>query len=63
MCLKSNESFDHLFLHCTIALEFWHGLFHIAMIDWVPPGDIAKTLGISFKVFGSLPKGKILIVI
>ena len=60
MCLKCSESTDHLFLHCPMALVPWHILLNIANLDWVPPKGIAGMLGISFKAFGSLPKGKIL---
>lgn len=60
MCLKSNESFDHLLLHCSIALEFWHRFFHIDMIDWVNSREIAKMSGICIEAFGSLPKGEFL---
>lgn len=58
MCLKSSEYL--LFLHCPMALELWHRLFCVAMIEWVPPRGTMEMLGISFKGFDNQPKEKVL---
>lgn len=55
MCLKSIESANHIFHHYAIALVLWYN----TNLDWVPFGGIAEMLEISFKIFGTLPKGNI----
>ncbi|RVX04458.1 hypothetical protein CK203_018529 [Vitis vinifera] len=38
LCMKHGESADHLFLHCSLTIGLWHGLFQLAKMDWVPRG-------------------------
>lgn len=59
-CLKSSESTNHLCLHCPPTLELWHRLFCIGNVKCVSTRGIVEMLGISFKGFSSLSKGKTL---
>lgn len=59
LCRSVMKQFIIFFLHCLIALEHWHRLFCVAMIDQVPPRSVAKILGIFFKGFGNKSKRKV----
>lgn len=59
-CLKSSKSTNHLCLHCPPTLELWHRLFCIGNVKCVSTRGIVEMLGISFKGFSSLSKGKTL---
>ncbi|RVW24904.1 putative ribonuclease H protein [Vitis vinifera] len=37
LCMKHEESADHLFLHCSLTIGLWHRLFQLVKMDWVPP--------------------------
>ena len=37
MCKRSGESVDHLFLHCSVAMELWSMVFGMFGVHWVMP--------------------------
>ena len=57
---RSEESVDHLFLHCPIMLGPWLKLFAIAHLDWVLPQSIGDMMVISFRGLGNSIRGKTL---
>ena len=58
--MDSGETVDHFFLHCPLALGLWYRLFRLANLDWVPLRNIYDMMTISYKVFGSSIRGKVL---
>jgi hypothetical protein len=51
MCKKSEESVDHLLLHCEVASALWNYIFTLFGIEWVMPRrilDLLKSWGGSF---------------
>ena len=60
MCIKQGESADHLFLHCSLTIVFWHRLFQLAKMDWVPLRSIFDMLSINYNGFGSSKRGIVL---
>ena len=38
LCMKYEETVDHLFLHCSLMMGLWHRLFQLAKMDWFPQG-------------------------
>ncbi len=40
MCKRSGESVDHLFLHCSVAMELWSLVFGIFGVHWVMPRTV-----------------------
>jgi hypothetical protein len=45
MCKKSDESIDHLLLHCEVAIEVWNMVCHLFGVMWVMPGRLKECLG------------------
>ena len=43
MCKMDYESFDHLFLHCSLAVQLWSKFLKEFGLSWVWPGQ-CKTL-------------------
>jgi hypothetical protein len=37
MCKQSGEDVDHLFLHCSVAMELWSLVFGLFGVQWVMP--------------------------
>jgi hypothetical protein len=37
MCKTSEESIDHLFLHCMVATELWSMILQLFGVVWVMP--------------------------
>lgn len=60
MCRKNEESVDHLFLHCPIALFLWHKLFLLGNVMWVAPQRSAHMLEVDFRVLGGSKRAKLL---
>ena len=54
LCRRSNETVDHLFLHCPIRIFSQEGM------AWVQPDNIRDMMVISFKCFGNSIRGKTL---
>ena len=52
LCMKHEESADHIFLHCSLMMGLWHRLFQLAKTDWVPPRSIFDILSINYNGFG-----------
>jgi hypothetical protein len=44
MCKKSDESINHLLLHCEVASALWSGLFHLFGVVWVMNGRVRDLL-------------------
>uniref|UniRef100_A0A2N9I8R0 Reverse transcriptase zinc-binding domain-containing protein n=1 Tax=Fagus sylvatica TaxID=28930 RepID=A0A2N9I8R0_FAGSY len=42
MCKRSGESVDHLFLHCSVAMELWSLVFGM---QWVMPRTVLDLFG------------------
>ena len=60
LCKGSEELIDHLFLHCPVTIGFWHKLFNLAGLVWVPPRSFEDMLVITFKGLGNSLRGKTL---
>ena len=60
LCMRHEESTDHLFLHCSSTMELWHRLFQLAKTDWVPPRSISDMLSINYNGFGLSKRGIVL---
>jgi hypothetical protein len=45
MCKKSEESIDHLLLHCEVATEVWNMIFQLFGVMWVMSGQLKDCLG------------------
>ena len=60
LCMKHEESVDHLFLHCSLTIGLWHRLFQLAKMDWVPLRSIFDMMSIKFNGFGTSKRGIIL---
>ena len=60
LCRSSNETIDHLFLYCPIALGLWQRIFSQAGKEWVSLGTICYMMMISFKCFGNSFRGRAL---
>ena len=58
LCIESEESVGHHFLHCQLTLGFWHKLFSLAKMDWVQPKSICDMMNISFRGLGSFTIGR-----
>lgn len=55
------ESVDHLFLHCFIAMDYGEFFFlQLVEIDWVVPFSCVQLLMIDFMDFGHNKKSKTL---
>nr|XP_009789470.1 PREDICTED: uncharacterized protein LOC104237089 [Nicotiana sylvestris] len=44
MCKLNSESINHLFLHCTVAIDLWHMFFSIFGISWTLPQNIKEAV-------------------
>ncbi|CAL5357544.1 unnamed protein product [Camellia sinensis] len=60
MCKRSSESADHLFLHCSVAIQLWQYLFGLCDVKWVAPRDCTHMLLVKFDRFGGSKRAKIL---
>jgi hypothetical protein len=40
MCKWSGESLDHLFLHCSVAMDLWSLVFGMFGVQWVMPQTV-----------------------
>ena len=63
MCMVSGETVDHLYLHCPMTLAFWHRLFSLVRLNWVPSRSISDTMTISFRGLVSTGRDKTLCLI
>ena len=45
MCKNTNETVNHLLLHCLIARQIWGFVFQFVGINWVLPSHVSKVLG------------------
>ena len=60
LCMKHEESVDHLFLHCSLTMGLWHRLYKLAKMNWVPPRRISDMLSTNFNGFGFSKRGIVL---
>ena len=44
MCLKNEETIDHLLLHCSKSRTLWELLFTLVRVSWVVPSSIREML-------------------
>lgn len=44
MCKSNGESVDHLFLHCSVAMDFWYMVLGLFGVSWVMPQSILGLL-------------------
>jgi hypothetical protein len=44
MCKKTEESVDHLLLHCVVAFALWYSLFNLFGLSWVIPQRVMNLL-------------------
>ena len=44
MCKCNGESVDHLFLHCSVAMDRWAMVFGLFGVSWVMPQSIVGLL-------------------
>ena len=42
MCGKENETVNHLFLHCEVAVQVWNDFIRRCGIAWCCPKNIAE---------------------
>jgi hypothetical protein len=47
MCKRSEESIDHLLLHCEVARELWVSMFRLFGVEWVMHRRIIELLASS----------------
>jgi hypothetical protein len=44
MCKKTEETVDHLLLHCDVASVVWNSLFSRFGVSWVMPRQVIDLL-------------------
>ena len=44
LCLTEEESIDHIFLHCALAISLWSLLFSLFGVSWVLPSSVREAL-------------------
>ena len=44
MCKCNGESVDHLFLHCSVAMDLWSMVFGLFGVSWVMPQSVVGLL-------------------
>ena len=63
MCKCNSETVDHLFLHCSIAMELWDMVFGLFGISWVMPMVVVELLAYWQGRFGRHRNGYIWIIV
>ena len=58
MCKRSSESTDHVFLHCSVAIQLWQRLFGVCDVKWGAPRDCTHMLLVKFDGFGGSKRAK-----
>lgn len=53
MCTKSEESIDHLLLHCKVTRDLWESVFRLFEIEWVLLFWVAELLASWIGQFGN----------
>ena len=57
MCKNSEETVDHLLLHCWFARQLWTFVFQFVGIDWVLPLHVSELLFGWWNWFGKKSSG------
>jgi hypothetical protein len=57
MCQKSEESVDHLLIHCEVSRELWSSIFNLFGVDWAMPRWVKNLL---VSLGGQLGRGNIM---
>lgn len=52
LCFKDEETYSHLFLHCSVARKMWLRLMAFSGECWVAPKGMDELLRISWVGFG-----------
>jgi hypothetical protein len=55
MCKKSEESIEHLLLHCEVARDIWSYILTLFGVEWVMPQMVLKLLTSWGALFGYGP--------
>ena len=63
MCKCSNETVDHLFFHCLVALEMWDMVFGLFGVCWVMPMSVVELFACWQGRFGRHRNGDIWMVV
>ncbi|KAK9927793.1 hypothetical protein M0R45_024959 [Rubus argutus] len=58
MCKKEQETIDHVFLHCPVALSLWMKLFREVNISWIIPKQCFSLLCEKHKILRGGRKAK-----
>ena len=63
MCKCNNETVDHLFLHCPVAMDLWAMIFGLFGVCSVMPKSVVELLACWQGRFGRYCSGYILIIV
>ena len=63
MCKCNNETVDHLFIHCPVALEMWDMVFGLFGVCWVMPMSVVELFACWQGRFGRHRNGDIWMVV
>ena len=63
MCKCNGESVDHLFLHCSVAMDLWAMVFGLFGVSWVMPQSVMGLLACWQGSFGRHRNGYIWLMV
>ena len=63
ICKCNDESVDHLFIHCPVAMDLWSMVLGLFGVSWVMPQSIVGLLACQQGWFGRHRNGHIWIII
>ena len=63
MCKCNNETVDHLFLYCLVAMDLWVMVFGLFGVCWVMPKSVVELLAFWQGRFGHHRNGYIWIIV
>jgi hypothetical protein len=59
MCKKSEESIEHLLLHCKVARDLWRYILTLFGVEWIMPRKVLELLTSWGTSFGYGPVNEI----